>query len=761
MLSLAVTHSLWCNTEIEMGDIAILKNYISENRSRNFSGLIEKLNKKSDKVYSEYYLGGLIYAKQNRTSEAINYFAMSAFTSMKPLTHRSNSSEIVSTLNNKFNRSPLYADAIYEIASLYSQTKRKNIASEILRNIDENEYKLMKRNLYTLQGDIIADYNVTLAIELYLQLLKLEPGYFYNIKIGDLYKAQKLYNESFEYYFKAISPESTSWIQSIAAQKIISLNTIYQRDLTMQQKVYLAEGLRLNKKYGDSIKLWKSIDVNQLEKNDLEYYLIYYGRLLSDVNQPSKLRDILIKYFSAIDIESQYKVQEQIAPLLYNKNNYKQILEIVSPDNNRANAALYRIKAIDKLNSPLKEIETAHYLQIVDKNSTYAENIYFKICFEKIIRNEIDAAKTCLYQLRDLTQNSVTGGRSRYFIAKFLEDEKKYSEADEMYKEVYLNSPSHYYAFAALASLHTRVNTDLPEENVHLSDSDENKIKTVAAYKKWITENFNDTEKMKLYFEQKKANKNFGMDHFWFEFENKINDLFDQLNVSQKRALLFYALGQFSRAQNYLADTEDRYLKYLIPVKAGLIVDDAYLSYEYMSAFLNYTDVEPDILLMGDNALRALFPTPYRDSVQKAGLEYHVEEAHIYALMKQESAFNPGVTSWAGAKGLMQIMPSTAKWMNKTTKIDKLNLFNPDHSIKMATKFYSWILQSNDFNFEKSAIAYNAGPGRLRQWMNDFKTNDMMIFVEHIPVDETYFYVQKTRRNYDRYKILFDYYYIN
>jgi soluble lytic murein transglycosylase len=77
----------------------------------------------------------------------------------------------------------------------------------------------------------------------------------------------------------------------------------------------------------------------------------------------------------------------------------------------------------------------------------------------------------------------------------------------------------------------------------------------------------------------------------------------------------------------------------------------------------------------------------------------------------------------------------------------------------MAASFYSWLNKSNGGVMEKIAIAYNAGPGRLSQWTQRYKSDDLEYFLEQIPVLETYGYVQKTRKNYDRYKILMEHYY--
>ena len=88
-----------------------------------------------------------------------------------------------------------------------------------------------------------------------------------------------------------------------------------------------------------------------------------------------------------------------------------------------------------------------------------------------------------------------------------------------------------------------------------------------------------------------------------------------------------------------------------------------------------------DVFLMSKQARKFLYPMPFYPIVDKVSKKYGVEKERIYALMKQESSFNPVATSYVGAKGLMQVMPKTAKWLNKRLKISNLNLYNPEHSL--------------------------------------------------------------------------------
>ncbi|RME88570.1 MAG: lytic transglycosylase domain-containing protein, partial [Candidatus Hydrogenedentota bacterium] len=179
----------------------------------------------------------------------------------------------------------------------------------------------------------------------------------------------------------------------------------------------------------------------------------------------------------------------------------------------------------------------------------------------------------------------------------------------------------------------------------------------------------------------------------------------------------------------------------------------------FTHAYLKEKKKQEDIFLMSKLAYDALYPRPFLNVVKKVSQRFSLEPARIYALMKQESSFFLSATSPAGASGIMQVMPYTAKDLNRRLKIKNLDLHNPNHSILLGAKFYADMSKMFHGDFEKIAMAYNAGPGRLLEWEKRFAGVPKVLFLEEIPFEETYYYVKKTRKYYDRYKIGFEYFF--
>jgi len=146
------------------------------------------------------------------------------------------------------------------------------------------------------------------------------------------------------------------------------------------------------------------------------------------------------------------------------------------------------------------------------------------------------------------------------------------------------------------------------------------------------------------------------------------------------------------------------------------------------------------------DSLALRFPEAAKDEFVKASKKYTVNIDEIRAIARRESAFYPYATSGAGARGLMQLMPATAKQTAKRHKLKFNNvkdLYIPKLNIMLGSAYYSELLQQFDQNRVLATAAYNAGPRSVRRWLSASKGRlDVMSFIETIPYRETREYVQ-------------------
>ncbi len=143
------------------------------------------------------------------------------------------------------------------------------------------------------------------------------------------------------------------------------------------------------------------------------------------------------------------------------------------------------------------------------------------------------------------------------------------------------------------------------------------------------------------------------------------------------------------------------------------------------------------------------FQTPYSEEIRKAATQAALDHALLFGLVRQESRFWAEAISSAGAMGLMQVMPATAKWI--AAKI-KAGDYRPSHLLDAATNagfgaFYlRTVLDQLGGSEPMAAAAYNAGPGRARAWRADAPLEGA-IYAETIPFNETRDYVKKVLAN--------------
>jgi soluble lytic murein transglycosylase len=132
-----------------------------------------------------------------------------------------------------------------------------------------------------------------------------------------------------------------------------------------------------------------------------------------------------------------------------------------------------------------------------------------------------------------------------------------------------------------------------------------------------------------------------------------------------------------------------------------------------------------------------------------------VERSLVYGLSRQESEFDPRAGSKAGAQGLMQIMPGTAKLITKQHGLPytpaKL-LGDPAYNLKLGAAHLGDLIDEYKGSYVLTLVAYNAGPRRVREWVAEYGdprsgTIDPIDWVESIPFQETRQYVQKVLQN--------------
>jgi hypothetical protein len=144
---------------------------------------------------------------------------------------------------------------------------------------------------------------------------------------------------------------------------------------------------------------------------------------------------------------------------------------------------------------------------------------------------------------------------------------------------------------------------------------------------------------------------------------------------------------------------------------------------------------------------------PYKKFNEKHFVGSQVNEYLALALIRQESAFNPRAHSAMNARGLMQVLPTTARTVDR--KVTPAQLFNEDINVRIGTKYFDRLIRRFDGDVESALMGYNAGALRVGEWNKRYPVDHSVLFLDLVPFKETREYVASIARNYFWYATLY------
>lgn len=173
---------------------------------------------------------------------------------------------------------------------------------------------------------------------------------------------------------------------------------------------------------------------------------------------------------------------------------------------------------------------------------------------------------------------------------------------------------------------------------------------------------------------------------------------------------------------------------------------------KYITSFKIFQDsLGENSLSLNYRLIKYIFPLGYMSLIEKNS--ENLDPLIVISLIRQESAFNPQATSRVGAKGLMQLMPATAKRFNRKIRVNHLS--DPNVNVSLGSKYLKQLLTRFDGNLIYTLASYNAGENRIDRWKKEiFRNDDPLATIESIPFEETRNYVKLIYRNKFFYSLL-------
>lgn len=343
--------------------------------------------------------------------------------------------------------------------------------------------------------------------------------------------------------------------------------------------------------------------------------------------------------------------------------------------------------------------------------------LYFERIYLDIINEDYKSALKYINRSGLLGLELFYDSKLRYWIGRVFLENKEVSLAEFLFKSQITKQPLNYYSVLSSAHLQKLGHHKFLERNYLYNKKNGISLLEDPSIKK------TDAKLSRL--------------KVWLKIESeKLASLEIKEIMSKKNNV-----GRDIASQNKKLNSSFQILKLFQQ-------EDDYLSsfkFFYRNRFFRDLDFMP-------TTTRILFPTPYLKKIKANSKD--LDPVLMLSLIRQESAFNPRAISSAGARGLMQLMPNTARMYRKRLK--KSELYKPNLNLYIGSKYLRYLYKKYDSSLIYTLSSYNAGETNLRRWRKKyFNVSNDLLKVESIPFEETENYVKYITRNMFFYKIIF------
>lgn len=345
-----------------------------------------------------------------------------------------------------------------------------------------------------------------------------------------------------------------------------------------------------------------------------------------------------------------------------------------------------------------KAFESYQLAQAQKLTSDLADQVRWSSAWSSLKQKKFDLAAATLQELAEQTKSQAIKTRAYFWLGKTLHNLQKDNEAVVFYEKIIQEDPFNFYSLLASHEMNREVQY--------------NRVRTVAQSPSATT--------------------------------------CDWLEKTQEMDLIpGYVHGESSRLA--AAQSED-------VGEWSSLLRCAGRTGSYSLAFEKFNGLSQGLKNKIINQYpELLFPSPWKDVVLEAAAKYKVEPELIYAIMRQESSFNPKARSPMDAFGLLQVLPEVANIMAKKHQGQALGsfeeLYKPETNIPIGAQLLKQLSSKHKDQLLMTIACYNADENAVMGWIKTRYQDDVPEFIEDIPYEETRSYIKLVMRNYIFYKL--------
>ncbi len=339
-----------------------------------------------------------------------------------------------------------------------------------------------------------------------------------------------------------------------------------------------------------------------------------------------------------------------------------------------------------------------------------ANDLLFFILFTHLVREDYRGAYDEIKKMGILKNIENQPGQIQFWTAYTMKQLGMNASSEKLYKITLRNSPLDYYSILARKELGSQLDTSYFESD---------KKEYLENFGKIRGDLLSSVERMIIWLK-------LGHERF---AEHEMNDIIDYH---------IYNIKNFD--PDAKLDLERRSRSVIFRLASILDEDERYL----LNFKLIIKSISKNMIPLNEDNLKYLFPMDYLEKI--TSIDNNIDPILVISLIRQESAFNPNARSHAGARGLMQLMPSTAR-MYASIKSTR-SLRKPELNLRIGMKYLTILLKKYSGDLLHTLAAYNAGERRVSRWAQEiFISDNPLLNVESIPFRETRYYVKLIFRN--------------
>ena len=403
-------------------------------------------------------------------------------------------------------------------------------------------------------------------------------------------------------------------------------------------------------------------------------------------------------------------------------------------------ALVEKAKYLKALNSP-KSANSALQTLLTDyQHSEAAAKYRWDIASKKAKEGDLVTAWQWAQPIVADNPDSAIAPKAGFWIAKWAEKLNRPEDATTAYQSVLTRFPRSYYAWRSAVALGWDVG-----DFTTVRDKVPQVVKAGKIPPPGGSKTFQELYKLGLEEEA------------WAQFQTEISDKPNGQGVSPDRRLSTTGDAEASRAsQRTELSVADDFTKGLLKLHQGKNLRGINQIWSLQDRDTPKDKQQWQQLRQTTAYWQALYPFPYEDTILKWSQQRQLNPLLVTSLIRQESRFEPEIQSWAGALGLMQVMPATGKNAAKNIGLSNYSLTVPEDNINIGTYYLDFTHKKYNNNSMLAVASYNAGPNAVAKWVNRYGLQDADEFVEKIPYPETKGYVESVFENYWNYMLIYN-----